>query len=114
MKLYVLKGMTQREVLEILGKPYKKGTGSDDSWYYGGFSLVFDDPRGIAEEIKEIENSTSKAEEQLSKLKELAYGGNPPRNEKYQQLKERSQERQREALQEIYRVKTVHISDSCL
>jgi outer membrane protein assembly factor BamE (lipoprotein component of BamABCDE complex) len=113
MKLYVLKGMNQSEVLKILGEPFKKGIDSDNRWYYGDSSIVFDDPRGIAEKLKEVEKSLAKNNELFSKFREK-YGTNPPQNEKAEQLGESFLESSRKALQEIYKVKTVHINDSCL
>lgn len=92
MKLYVLKGMTQVEVLKILGKPYKKGTGPDNSWHYGESSLVFDDPRGIADQIIEADDSISRLQGNI--------------NEPYNARREnrRKEKRTRDALHQVYQL----------
>ena len=102
MILYVLKGMTQVEVLKILGEPYKTGIGPDNSWHYGESSLVFDDPRGIADQIIEADDSISRLQGNI--------------NEPYNARREnrRKEKRTRDALHQVYQVKTIHISDSCL
>lgn len=103
MKLYVLKGMTQREVLKILGKPYKKGTGSDDSWYYGDSSLVFDDPKGYAAMMLQNIEILSKSQRRLYEL-----------TGKYSAPDDNLEKKMNDPLLDLYQVKKIHMSDSCL
>jgi outer membrane protein assembly factor BamE (lipoprotein component of BamABCDE complex) len=106
MNMFVLKGMNQKEVLAILGEPYKKGSGSDNSWYYGESSLEFDDPRGIAAKLIE-------SHESISKLRESTVGVsyNDPKTE---EQRAKSEQSLKNVLALTYQVRAIHIGDSCM